>query len=42
MNEASSKFVDNIAMEKLKVKTFKVSHSPVNSHFIYDELSSLI
>ena len=25
--------------KKLKVKTFKVSHSPVNSHFIYDELS---
>lgn len=40
MNEASSKFVDNIAMEKIKKeKLFKVSHSPVNSHFIYDELS---
>lgn len=40
MNEASSKFVDNIAMEKIKSdKLFKVSHSPVNSHFIYDELS---
>ncbi|AUG58318.1 alpha/beta hydrolase [Acetivibrio saccincola] len=40
MNEASSKFVDNIAMEKIKSeKLFKVSHSPVNSYFIYDELS---
>ena len=40
MNEASSKFVDNIAMEKIKnEKLFKVSHSPINSHFVYDELS---
>lgn len=42
MNEASSKFVDNIAMEKIKKeKLLKVSHSPINSHFIYDELSLL-
>lgn len=34
MNEASSKFVDTLAIEKLvKEKLTKVSHSPHNSHF---------
>ncbi|MDQ2086119.1 alpha/beta fold hydrolase [Herbivorax sp. ANBcel31] len=42
MNESSSKFVDNIAIEKIKSeKLLRVSHSPKNSHFIYDELSLL-
>jgi predicted alpha/beta hydrolase family esterase len=38
MNEASSKFVDNLALEKLlNEKITKVSHSPENSQFAFEE-----